>query len=310
MSLFLYFKVDVDYTQFKSSYSEYAIQVCSKSVPLPSLSLEKHADYFLNNNFINADYLVYNFATISRNIYSLSTDSNNNDDLKFLSNKIDLAQLYGKLDQSLKVIEKTLAQSNPNQTCLSFNGGKDCCVVLYLLYACACRLGIKFPLNIVIIKISHTFNELEDFIFDEVKQFYQNSLEYIVLEDTSKTLKESLYELKKIKPNLNYILMGTRRTDAIYFKTMNEFAPTDADWPSFVRVNPILDWTYSEIWYFIKALKLPYCELYNRGYTSIDNCLNTVPNKALFDVRTDTYLPAYRLENEMLERNSRIKVAK
>jgi FAD synthetase len=93
---------------------------------------------------------------------------------------------------------------------------------------------------------------------------------------------------------------------------MDDFAPTDKTWPQFMRVNPILDWTYSEIWFFIRLLQLPYCSLYDQGYTSIDDTSNTVPNKELLlisqsDNDSKTYLPAYRLRNQDAERLSRQK---
>ena len=31
-------------------------------------------------------------------------------------------------------------------------------------------------------------------------------------------------------------------------------------------INPIIDWTDDEVWEFIKEYKIPYCELYDRGY--------------------------------------------
>lgn len=149
---------------------------------------------------------------------------------------------------------------------------------------------------------------MDEFIFDELRNFYRDSLEYIVMENTAKSLKQNLFELKTARPRLDNILMGTRRSDADYFKNMSEFAPTDSDWPSFVRVNPILDWSYGEIWYFIRLFKLPYCQLYNRGLTSIDSNLNTIPNPALFDSHSNEFLPAYFLKDDSLERNSRIKL--
>ena len=120
------------------------------------------------------------------------------------------------------------------------------------------------------------------------------------------SLKDCLNELKTTRPVLNGILMGTRRTDSAYFARMNAFAPTDGDWPAFMRINPILEWNYSEIWLFIRMLRLPYCSLYDHGYTSLDNTLNTVPNS---DLARDggEFVPAYWLENQDSERKSRRK---
>lgn len=288
----------VQIVEVKSRYGKYAVELSSTT------PIGLKPDYILNNNYPNADYLVYNIASISRQF--LSAD-HNRADLKFLVNKIDLDSFYSKIDKSISIVEEMLKRTaNSNQVCIAFNGGKDCCVVLYLFFACALRLGFDFPLKLVVISIANPFDEIEGFIFDEIKSFYDDSIQYIVLEDPTKTLKEQLFELKKSHSTLDYILMGTRRSDAPYYKSMRPFAPTDSGWPSFIRVNPILDWTYSDVWCFIRLLKLPYCELYDRGYTSIDHANNTTPNRTLFDSTRGTYLPAYFLPNDNHERTSRL----
>jgi len=96
--------------------------------------------------------------------------------------------------------------------------------------------------------------------------------------------------------------MGTRST---YPKAehLKYFTPTDEGWPQFIRICPLLDWGYCEIWNFIKKLELPYCPLYDKGYSSIGGKHNTKQNPKLQN--GDTYLPAHCLQEENEERSGR-----
>lgn len=58
------------------------------------------------------------------------------------------------------------------------------------------------------------------------------------------------------------------------------------------------------VWQFLRGAHIPYCSLYDRGYTSIGTTANTIPNPAL--LVNDTYQAAYHLKNEQLERICRV----
>lgn len=100
------------------------------------------------------------------------------------------------------------------------------------------------------------------------------------------------------------IFMGQRRDDP--GSTPAEIAKSDPGWPEFNRLNPILDWTYAQVWEFLRMYHLPYCTLYDQGYTSLGSTSTTCRNPLLR--RSDgTYAPAYELTDGSKERIGRYK---
>jgi len=51
--------------------------------------------------------------------------------------------------------------------------------------------------------------------------------------------------------------------------------------PSLMRFSPTLEWSYRDLWDFIGAAEVPYCSLYEDGYSSIGTTLDTIKNPAL-----------------------------
>jgi len=87
-------------------------------------------------------------------------------------------------------------------------------------------------------------------------------------------------------------------------------------------VNPILDWDYAHVWHFLRLFQLPYCCLYDEGYTSLGKRSDTRPNPALRHPKAEAgasasltdeipddgkYWPAYMLSDASLERAGRGK---
>ncbi len=44
---------------------------------------------------------------------------------------------------------------------------------------------------------------------------------------------------------------------------------------------PLLDWTYKDIWDFLEETQVPFCDLYQKGYTYVGNRNDSVVNPLL-----------------------------
>lgn len=211
-----------------------------------------------------------------------------------------------KFRHSFDMLEQCLGQYPPEQIAVAFNGGKDCTVVLHqyslvLKKIYPDRTG-NARFNALFIHNKPQFDNVLEFI-DQCVKFYELNLIEI-----NGDIKDALYRLKTSHPNIRCIVMGTRFSDP-YSSSLKDFSPTDPTWPAYMRCNPILNYSYSDVWTFLREFKVPYCQMYDQGFTSIGDKDKTIRNVRLQYQNNDTglieYKPAYLLDDEQSERDGR-----
>jgi len=258
------------------------------------------------NNEVSKEKLINNQHLFTRRIFY----STINKDVEELMN--ENSPFSEKLRETVEIIDE--AYERYGVFGFSFNGGKDCTVLLHLLTAGLYRYAVKHPEMIspnedlpkiptVYIMNSFPFPEIDDYI-KEANDLYDLDLVTI-----AEPMKEALKSFIDNKPQLKAISVGVRSTDP-YSEHLKPFTHTDKGWPEFMRVLPILNWDYNDVWTFLLRLNVPYCCLYEQGYTSLGGTNNTIKNPAL-KIETDgdeeKYEPAYKLKDGSLERMGRIR---
>ncbi|KAI8015601.1 putative FAD synthase [Camellia lanceoleosa] len=181
------------------------------------------------------------------------------------------------------------------EVAFSFNGGKDSTVLLHLLRAGyflhqaeqsdsngdLTDCDFTFPIQTIYFESSSAFPEINSFTY-ETASTYGVLLDIIRLD-----FKSGLEALLKANP-IRAIFLGVCIGDPTAVG-QEQFSPSSSGWPPFMRVNPILDWSYS--------------------YTSIGSMHDTVPNALLCIKNSDNskekFRAAYMLPDGRLERAGR-----
>ncbi|XP_058207936.1 uncharacterized protein LOC131320990 isoform X1 [Rhododendron vialii] len=229
----------------------------------------------------------------------------------------DDRRLKTKYNNAIYVIQRALALYSIEEVAFSFNGGKDSTVLLHLLRAgyflhqaeqtqCNGDLSdreFKFPIRTIYFESSSAFPEINSFTYETASTY---GLQLDILRQDFKSGLEALLKAKPIRA----IFLGVRIGDPTAVG-QEQFSPSSPGWPPFMRVNPILDWSYRDVWAFLLTCKVRYCSLYDQGYTSIGSIHDTVPNALLgvnnSDNSKEKFRPAYLLPDGRLERAGRAK---
>ncbi|KAL0940292.1 FAD synthetase [Colletotrichum truncatum] len=234
-----------------------------------------------------------------------------------------LRNVQDQLRVSMGVVDEALGKYSLEQISLSYNGGKDCLVLLIMLLACLARRfpsssqasntngsngsngsdnDTNFPkeFQAVYIVSKHPFAEVDDFVASSSTLYHLDVKRYAM------SMKQGLEAYLGDRPSVKAIFVGTRRTDP-HGEKLTHFDPTDSGWPEFMRVHPVIDWHYGMSFSSPPHLNIPYCPLYDQGYTSLGGTQDTLPNPQLKKEGENgaVFRPAYELMDDDEERLGR-----
>ncbi len=254
------------------------------------------------------------------------------------------------VQDALHTLDHAYRLYGPESVVGSFNGGKDAVVILELIRAAHAnyyRTIIKEQrekdpdahIDIIRPRTIYFNNKLEfpdvlQFVHETVNNYdldmiafqegigFVGGLEMLVKQNYLNHTGKYIHT----RPHAMGFVLGTRAADPNAGK-QGAFAPSSSWMPPFMRVNPILEWSYGHVWHFLRLYKLPYCALYDQGYTSLGTVKDTLPCPALKKVNVKTiaddtgtegtteiensemaeYWPAYMLKDWDMERAGRVK---
>ena len=234
--------------------------------------------------------------------------------------------ISGNLSQALKCLDNAYRLYRPESVICSFNGGKDAVVILHLVRAACAHYHETLKNNrntpllrprVIYFNHNDEFPEIIDFLHETVEQYDLDMIAFdkdisfpVGLQVLVDTNVPSGQNLDNTQPYPMAFVLGTRQGDP-NAGSQGQFAPSSSSYmPPFMRVNPILHWNYGHVWHFLRLQNLPYCRLYDHGYTSLGTTKNTIPCPALQVAGADgtmpKYWPAYMLRDYDQERAGRI----
>ncbi|KAK9831385.1 hypothetical protein WJX81_008521 [Elliptochloris bilobata] len=234
--------------------------------------------------------------------------------------------LKEKFQCAVGAVQRTFDLFGQAAVAFSFNGGKDSTVLLHILRvavalagkcdaaeepdAAAARQQSNAAAGTSGTQPHSGLGAVRTFIFKRRDDFPEilafvramNTRYSLRLEELEGDFRVGLAGLIR-RSGIKAIVLGTRRRDP-NAEGQDAFCPSSAGWPPFMRVNPVLDWGYGDVWALLRAARLPYCALYDRGFTSIGSVTNTRPNSALCK-EDGSFAPAHMLADARLERAGR-----
>lgn len=206
--------------------------------------------------------------------------------------------LDDKINYSVTIIKKTenlALKFQPYGYLVAFSGGKDSQVILEL-----CRMAqVKF--KAVFNKTSVDPPELLNFIKINYPQVSVQNPEFsmyqLILKMKFLPMRKKAYCCKYLKERTSdntVTIVGVRKSESFSRSKRDELiSQCTKNYDKFL-FSPILDWSDSDVWDFIKLKKLNYCCLYDAGFKRI-GCVGCPMNLRRQQIELALYPHIYSL---------------
>ena len=201
--------------------------------------------------------------------------------------------LFEKIDKVAYAINQIKLHEPEEGYYVAFSGGKDS-IVMYDLVK---RAGVKFDVH-------HNLTGIEP---PELIYFLRKHYPEVITESPQKTIWQLIVdngvpptrlmryccaELKEHGGEGRFKITGIRHEESLKRSKRKYFEPCIKNTGTRF-LNPIIDWTEAEIWEYINLYKLPYCNLYNKGWRRI-GCMFCPMSSRSEKARQEIEYPKYK----------------
>lgn len=211
--------------------------------------------------------------------------------------------LYGEVDKVNIAVKRLQLHEPPEGYYVAFSGGKDSCVVLDLCK----RAGVKFDAHYNLTTVDPP--ELVRFIREQYPEVEKHrpelSMWQLIVKKKFPPTRKSRYccEYFKERGGENRVIAtGVRHAESAR-RSKRKLVETCRNKNGKSFIHPIIEWSDTEVWEYIKKYNIPYCSLYDEGFKRI-GCIGcpfaTQKNKEREFQRWPAYKKLYCLAFEKM----------